>query len=121
MGELKLCGLYLNRGFIIFTVTCIPFAVLLLFSESILVGIGQDADTAKISQYYIYWLIPCTFFRGCVNLLKQFLNCCNLSYIPMVATIIANVMHLGWLCLFSLVFDMGITGIALATLITFTT
>jgi MATE family multidrug resistance protein len=121
MNKLKLCGLYLNRGFMIFTICCMPFATLLLFSEKILIAIGQDPSTAAVSQYYIYWLIPCTFFRGCVNLLKQFLNCCNLSYIPMISTIISNVLHLGWLCLFMIVFDMGISGIGLATLITFTT
>jgi len=48
MGDLKLCGQYLNRGRAIITLIFIPSAILLgFFSESLLVGIGQDPVTAK--------------------------------------------------------------------------
>lgn len=47
-GNLKLAGVYLNRGRFLLTVSYIPIVVLLLNVENILVKIGQDP---KASAY----------------------------------------------------------------------
>ena len=46
-GELRLCGIYLNRGRFVICMSTIPIVCALSQSELILVSIGQDADTAK--------------------------------------------------------------------------
>jgi Na+-driven multidrug efflux pump len=48
MGDLKLCGQYLNRGRAVITVIFIPSALFLaFFAETILLKIGQDPSTAS--------------------------------------------------------------------------
>ena len=50
MKDLTLCGQYLNRGRVILTLVFIPFMILLLFTEKILIGIGQDPTTSKYAH-----------------------------------------------------------------------
>ena len=45
-GQLKLCGIYLNRAFVINTVIQVPLMVLALFSKQILLAIGQSEAVA---------------------------------------------------------------------------
>ena len=52
-GNLQLCGVYLNRARLVGTLTYIPIAILLLFSETILVQIGQDLLTCHYAQRFI--------------------------------------------------------------------
>ena len=48
--NLYLCGVYLNRGFFIATAFFIPIAAIpCLFGEQILLGIGQDAEVARLA------------------------------------------------------------------------
>ena len=39
----------------------LPITVILLLSEEILVGIGQDAETAGNAEIYVIWLLPGVF------------------------------------------------------------
>ena len=48
-GELKLCGIYLNRGRFVLCVSMLPIFVVLSHSESILVAIGQNPETARFA------------------------------------------------------------------------
>ena len=54
-----------------------------------------------------------------VDLLKRFLNCCNVAFIPMLATLVTTAFHWVWLWLFMNVLDFGVIGIPLASFITY--
>jgi multidrug resistance protein, MATE family len=41
-GELRMCGVYLNRARFSVTVVMLPLTIIILFVDKILVGTGQD-------------------------------------------------------------------------------
>ena len=57
-GMFKMCGIYLNRGRAVVTAVFVGIAILLLCSDKILIGIGQDADIAIISKRYCAIMLP---------------------------------------------------------------
>jgi hypothetical protein len=63
-------------------------------------------------------MLPNAWIIGQVDLLKRFLNCMNLSYIPMLATIVTTITHVVILIVMVVNFDMGIFGIVLANTLT---
>ena len=46
-GELRMCGILFNRGRIILTLAFIPLAIVLSFSEAILVSLKQDPEVSR--------------------------------------------------------------------------
>ena len=62
--EFRLCGTYLNRGLLINTVILIPILALLIFSEKILLAIGQDEMVSYYASTYIFPMIPGMYFFG---------------------------------------------------------
>jgi hypothetical protein len=55
---------------------------------------------------------------GQIDLMKVFLNCMNLTCIPMFATVVTSVIHAGVLVLFLKTFNLGILGIIYANTLT---
>lgn len=51
-NQLKRCGDLLNRGRMILLAVFVPIAIAFVFSESIFLAIGQDADVAKFASQY---------------------------------------------------------------------
>lgn len=49
-NNLKLCGVYLNRGRYVLCLCFIPVTLVLSQAENILVAIGQNPDVAKHAQ-----------------------------------------------------------------------
>ena len=64
-GNVRLCGLYLNRGSLILTAFFLPLALLPgLYAESILLALGQDAEVCRNAHEYIQLFLPGLFFFG---------------------------------------------------------
>ena len=74
-GNLHLCGVCLNRGRLIGTCLFIPIMVLLLFSETVLLKLGQDPDTSHYASKIIITSIPGLYFGQLFDMQKRFLNC----------------------------------------------
>ena len=49
LGDLHLCGVYLNKSRTILTFFFILFAIMLSFSDQILIMTNQDAEVTKIA------------------------------------------------------------------------
>lgn len=64
VGELALCGVYLNRGRIILAIVYIPICAIFFFTEPILIAIGQDPIVAAHAQHITYYLMVSTFLLG---------------------------------------------------------
>ena len=117
-GQLKLCGVHFNRGRLILTAFFIPLATLLMFSEHILIFIGQDPVVSAHTQEFLRYTLPAIYFYCMFDLTKRFLNCMTISWVPMTAQIVATVLHPFWCYHFVVVRDLDLYGIAIAYTIT---
>ena len=61
-GQYRMCGVYMNRARVLNFAFFIPICVMLLYTEEILVALGQDRETASYSQTYVTTQIPGVFF-----------------------------------------------------------
>ena len=84
-GQLHLCGVYFNRGRMILTAIFIPLAILLSFSEPILITLGQDPIVSKHAHSFILATLPALYFYVMFDLTKRFLNCMTISFVPATA------------------------------------
>ena len=57
-GDYKMCGTHLNRARAVVTIGMIPFMILFLFIDKILIGLSQNPEIAKIARDYCVWSIP---------------------------------------------------------------
>ena len=72
---MHLCGVYLNRGRIILTVIFLPLVFFMIYSEEILILLGQDKDVSKYAVEYIKPMIIGMYFLGQFDLTRRFLMC----------------------------------------------
>ena len=115
-GNLRLCGVYLNRGRLILVVFFIPLALVpAIFAEDILLSIGQDAEVSRLTNIQIWAGLPAIFCYGQYDLYKRWLACMRITFVPMVAMCIATCMHLPFCLLFMNTFGLGIVGLAVAS------
>ena len=56
--EYEMCGVWLNRGRMINTFLMVPIGVLFMFTEQIMLFIGQPAIVAKYAGQYTSLMIP---------------------------------------------------------------
>jgi MATE family multidrug resistance protein len=80
-GKLDLCGVYLNCSRLVFTLFFVPTAIFLLFTEPVLVALGQNAEAASACQVYINYLLPGVFLTAMNDGQRRFLNSFGLSSI----------------------------------------
>ena len=115
-GDLRLCGIYLNRGHFILIVAFIPMAVgSILFAEDILLVMGQVADVSRLAASQICWLLPGVFFYSHYDLQKRWMACLHVNYFPMAAMMISTVLYIPLCFLFFSTLEMGILKLAYAT------
>ena len=117
-GNLNLCGQYLNRARILTSIAFIPLAMILIWSETILLKLKQDPETSMYAHKYIVASIPAMFFFGMFDMQKRFLNCMQLSQVPMVAQIVSTVFHLFWCYYFLTVKGYDVEGLGYALSVT---
>ena len=118
-NELRLAGIYFNRGRLIMCVVYIPLGIFLSQAEKILIAIGQDATVAAYAQLYIWPMIPGMIFLGFFDLSRRFLTCLQYSQGPMIAQIFSSILHLV-LCIFWVApGDLDVGGLGMATMITY--
>ena len=84
-GEIRRCGILLNRGRVILTVIFIPICVLFLESERILLFIGLDDEVSKYAGQYLISMIAGTFFEAQFDLNKRWLIQMQVTWVPMIA------------------------------------
>ena len=100
---------------IFFTVLCM--SVTYIFKDPLLYAIGASQSTFKYaSDYLSVYLIGTVFVHITVGL-NSFITCQGRSGIAMLSVLIGAVMNIALDPLFIFVFDMGIMGAALATVI----
>ena len=71
----EMMGVWLNRVRFVTSMFFLPMVLFAFTSESILVAIGQDAESAKYAQEYMVYYLPGFYF--------QILNDCQIRYLNM--------------------------------------
>ena len=114
-NNLRLCGIYLNRGTLILTVFFALLALVpSLFVEQIFVAIGQDKEVSRITARIVRYMLPSSFLFGQYDLRKRWLACQRITFVPMVASIIGTFFHVPFCYLFMYTCGLGIDGLPLA-------
>jgi len=116
-GQLRLCGVYLNRGRIVLIAVTIPLAIIFWFSESIFLMLKQDPEVARYAGKYVHVQMISLFFIGQFDLTKRFLMQVQVAWVPFFANIVCTALHLLWLYILIVRMNLEIVGagIAMAT------
>ena len=113
--RLHMCGVYLNRGRIVQTITFCTFAIWpLIFGEQILLAIGIDAEVSRLTHIQMRLQMPGVFFFCQFDLLKRWLAGMRITFFPMVASIASSAFYILLCFLLVVYYDMGIIGLAVA-------
>ena len=70
------------------------------------------------AQKYINVNLVSVYFYGMYDLQKRFLNCLNISWVPMIVQVCASFLHIFWCYFFVEVYQMDIEGLGIASTVT---
>jgi Na+-driven multidrug efflux pump len=68
------CGVLHNRGRFVVTMVMFPIIVIFIYSDRILVSLGQDPEVSRISKTYVCLMIPGVWAMGQFDSTKKFLS-----------------------------------------------
>lgn len=63
-GNLRKCGIYLNKGRIAVVIFFVPIFIIMFFCEKFLLAINMDPTASAIAQQYTYGLVVSLFFQA---------------------------------------------------------
>jgi Na+-driven multidrug efflux pump len=117
IGNLKLAGIYLNKGRVIITVLGIVLYIFCIFSiETLLLFLQQDPEVCKMTQEYIIYFAPSLYFYYMADLQRKFLNSIGKNVFPMIAFILTSIIY-PFLCFhLAITLDMKMKGMALCSI-----
>ncbi|KAK3447161.1 protein DETOXIFICATION 35 [Eucalyptus grandis] len=113
-GQVYLLGIYMQRSWIILSVTCIAFLPVYIYATPILKILGQQDEIADLAGEFTLQIIPQLFSLAINFPTQKFLQA--QSKVSALAWIgfIALITHIGLLWLFISVFKWGTAGAAVA-------
>ncbi|WOH10282.1 hypothetical protein DCAR_0729749 [Daucus carota subsp. sativus] len=108
-GQYHMLGTYTYGAIISLLLVCIPISILWIFTEELLIMIGQDPLISHEAGIYTIWLIPTLFPYAILQLLVRFLLAQSLLYPMLLSSVAALVFHipLSWVLIFKLKFGSG--------------
>ncbi|WOH10280.1 hypothetical protein DCAR_0729747 [Daucus carota subsp. sativus] len=109
----QMLGIYTYGAIISLLLVCIPISILWIFTEKLLLLIGEDPLISHEAGNYSIWLIPNLFPYAILQLLNRFLLAQSLIYPMLLSSVAAFVFHvlISWMLVFK--FDLGSAGAAL--------
>ncbi|CAL5403463.1 unnamed protein product [Camellia sinensis] len=111
--EYEMLGIYLQRSTILLTLTGFVLAFVYIFSEPILVFLGQSPDIASAAALFVYGLIP-QIFAYAVNFpIQKFLQAQSIVTPSAYISAVTLVLHLilSWLAVYMI--GLGLFGSSL--------
>jgi MATE family multidrug resistance protein len=111
----KLTGIYVNIGRIVsigfFIFVCLPC---IIFSENLMLFIGQTEEVASLASEFSYSMIPSLFFAMQYNCSVRYLQAMQIFLPGMVITLITALFHSLWCYMFIFLLDFGLIGAGFA-------
>ena len=83
-GELRLCGIYLNRCRVILTICAGFSAIIISQSKLILTSLGQEKLVVDYAASFMCMTFPAFYLDGLAEANRRWLNCLRLTYVPMI-------------------------------------
>ena len=117
--KLYLFGVYYNTASVLLMLFAIPFIIILLFMDRIMIAIGMEREIAILVGEYVRCLIPYIFLVIQYELLKRFLQTQQIFMPITVVICITTTLQCFWLYLFVIKLGFALRGAALALNITF--
>jgi MATE family multidrug resistance protein len=118
-GNLRKCGIYLNKGRIAVVIFFIPIFAIMFLCERFLLAINMDPRASAIAQQYTYGLVVSLFFQAQFDATRQYLNAMKESSVITYMMIAASIYHSIILYILVIVYDFGIYGCSWGTVITY--
>jgi MATE family multidrug resistance protein len=118
-GNLRKCGVYLNKGRIAVIIFFVPIFGVMFLCETFLLAIKMDPRAAAIAQQYTYGIVVALFFQAQFDATRQFLNSIKQSAVITYMMIAASIYHCIILYVLVIVYNFGILGCAWGTVITY--
>ncbi|XP_015899776.2 protein DETOXIFICATION 12-like isoform X2 [Ziziphus jujuba] len=107
-------GIYTYTSIISLIFVCFPISIIWIFTDKILILMGQDHSISVVAQKYSIYLIPNLFCYAILQSLIRYLQTQSLILPMLYSTLAALCLHipLCWVLVFKL--ELEITGAALA-------
>eukprot|EP01059_Diplonema_ambulator_P030992 TRINITY_DN554_c0_g1_i4.p1 TRINITY_DN554_c0_g1~~TRINITY_DN554_c0_g1_i4.p1 ORF type:complete len:503 (+),score=125.28 TRINITY_DN554_c0_g1_i4:164-1510(+) len=106
-GNKKLAGVWLQIGFLMYTVMIIPiFVVWWFFTDDALRAVGMDPDLSRDGQRYARYSIPVNYLIGIEYTMEQFYSALGVTKPAMVSAGISLILSVA----FNLFFMAGLPG-----------
>lgn len=113
-GQVFMLGIYMQRSWIILTVSCILLCPIYIFATPILKLLGQQDDIAKLAGEFAIQIIPQMFSLAINFPTQKFLQAQSKVGVLAWLGFVALIVHIFLLWLFIYVFGMDTTGAAMA-------
>ena len=94
-GNMRKCGIYLNKGRIAVLIFFVPIFILMFLCESFLLLLRMDPETARQAQNYTYGIVFALFFQAQYDATRHYLNALHKSSIITYISIWSAVFHFG--------------------------
>ena len=113
-GKVQLLGVYLQRSWIILSVTCVILSPIYIFATPTLKLLGQEDNLADLAGKFTIETIPQLFSLAIIFPTQKFLQAQSKVNVQATISFVALLLHMGMLGLFIFGFGWGTTGAAIA-------
>ncbi|XP_043691386.1 protein DETOXIFICATION 35-like [Telopea speciosissima] len=113
-GQVYMLGIYLQRSWIILTVTCVILCPIYIFATPVLELLGQEHDIAVLAGKFTIQIIPQMFSLAINFPIQKFLQAQSKVWVLAWVGFAGLLLHVFLLWLFIYVFSMSMSGAALA-------
>jgi MATE family multidrug resistance protein len=112
-------GVYLQRSWIVLSVTAFILLPLFIFTTPILIFLGQDETISQVAGTVGYWSIPILFAFIASFTCQTFLQSQSKNTIIAFLAAFSIAVHILLSWLFTMKFNLGISGAMLSTILAF--
>lgn len=110
--QLNMLGVYMQRSWVILTITCICLLPLYLFATDVLILFKEDGEIATLAGKFSLYMIPQLFAYGFNFPMQKFLQAQSKVFLMAYVSAFALLLHLflSWLLIVQL--NLGLVGAA---------
>ncbi|KVH98821.1 Multi antimicrobial extrusion protein [Cynara cardunculus var. scolymus] len=116
--QMKLLGITLQRTVLLLLSTSLPISFMWLNMKTVLLWCGQDEDISAAAQAFIVFAIPDLFVLSLLHPLRVYLRTQNITLPLTCCSAVSVLLHVPLNFLLVGYFKMGVSGVAVAAVIT---
>ncbi|KAF7132108.1 hypothetical protein RHSIM_Rhsim09G0199900 [Rhododendron simsii] len=113
-GQVHMLGVYMQRSWIILSITCIILLPIYIFATPVLKLLGQEEEIANLAGEFSLQVIPQLFSLAISFPTQKFLQAQSKNRVLACIGLVSLVVHIGLLWLLIIGLGLGTTGAAIA-------